>query len=682
MTDPPPPGRGGTLWATRRPDCRVNDLTFHLDALAPDAPRAQRHLALVQLMDWVRRPVRPGAPLDPALPISRLRELLQRLGAEPAQAAHLQGFLAAVAREVDAPALLADHGFARQASLFSEVRRRLALRWLPRTPDTDDLGELVQLLFRPEDAAWLRVLPTELLEPLGQLLGTALPQGWPAALHDALMLLGSAVAGAAHGHDLRRRMDPVLLQSRPFRQLPTALLALRAAQDAGDAAETLRQAAYLRALLEACREAANSVFQHLEAHGVSVDIVFAAEQLKSRLARMELLLNALLSPPASGAWRALLVQLVEINGQSGVRRLMGEQFSLMARQMAERHAETGEHYITTDRAGYRDMLRRAAGGGLVIAGTTFAKFAIAAVGLGAFWTGLWSGVNYAISFLIVMLLHWTVATKQPAMTAPALADSLAGLKPNRDDAEEDVAIEGFVDRVAQLIRSQFAGIVGNVAICGPVVLVVQLLAQQFNGAPLVGEAKAHYVLHSLHLWGPTLLFAAFTGVLLFLSSMVAGWAENAFVFHRMESTLAWNPRITRMLGPARAQRWAGWWRRNISGVVANTSLGLMLGLVPALLAFVGLGLEVRHVTLSTGQLAAALGALGPSLLATAEFWWCMAALVGIGVLNLGVSFWLALRVAIRSRGVQVRDRSRLRAALWRRVRQAPLSFLRPPPEWR
>jgi site-specific recombinase len=460
------------------------------------------------------------------------------------------------------------------------------------------------------------------------------------------------------------------------------LLALRAAQDAGDEAETLRQAAYLRALLEACREAADSVFQHLEAHGVSVDIVFAAEQLKSRLARMELLLNALLSPPASGAWRALLVQLVEINGQSGVRRLMGEQFSLMARQMAERHAETGEHYITTDRAGYRDMLRRAAGGGLVIAGTTFAKFAIAAAGLGAFWTGLWSGVNYAISFLIVMLLHWTVATKQPAMTAPALADSLAGLKPNRDDAEEDVAIEGFVDRVAQLIRSQFAGIVGNVAICGPVVLVVQLLAQQFNGAPLVGEAKAHYVLHSLHLWGPTLLFAAFTGVLLFFSSMVAGWAENAFVFHRLDSTLAWNPRITRVLGLERAQRWASWWRRNISGVVANTSLGLMLGLVPALLAFVGLGLEVRHVTLSTGQLAAALGALGPSLLATAEFWWCMAALVGIGVLNLGVSFWLALRVAIRSRGVQVRDRSRLRAALWRRVRQAPMSFLRPPPEWR
>jgi site-specific recombinase len=43
----------------------------------------------------------------------------------------------------------------------------------------------------------------------------------------------------------------------------------------------------------------------------------------------------------------------------------------------------------------------------------------------AFWTGFWSGANYAASFVIVMLLHWTVATKQPAMTAPALAASAA-----------------------------------------------------------------------------------------------------------------------------------------------------------------------------------------------------------------------------------------------------------------
>ncbi len=655
----------------------LNELHELLHALQPDLPRAQRHLALVNLLVWVRRPARRGRDVDPALPIGRIKALLTRLQEDAATQARVTAFLAAVAAELDAPALLADYGFAHHRSLGSEVARRIALRWLPRTPDTDDLGELLQLLFEPKDVSWLRELPTDVLEQLGALLGPALAQGWAAALHEALLLTASAVVGAAHAPEMRRRMPALDLASRPFRQLQVSLAALQQALDTGDETLVQREAAYLRALLERCRETTDSVFEHLEAHGVSVDIVFGAEQLKERLARMELLLDALLSQPASGAWRALLLRLVEINGQRGLRQCLSAQFSLMARQMAERHAETGEHYITRDAAGYRDMLRRAAGGGLVIAGTTFAKFSIAALGLGLFWSGLWSGVNYALSFLLVMLLHWTVATKQPAMTAPALADSMAGLK-GTQEGEQDAAAESFVDRVAQLIRSQFAGIVGNVAVCGPVVLLVQIAAQQLNGVPLVGEASARYVLHSLDPLGPTLLFAAFTGVLLFISSLIAGWAENAFVFHRLDSALAWNPRITRVLGAVRAQRWAAWWRANVSGVVANVSLGLMLGLVPALLAFVGLGIEVRHVTLSTGQLAAALGALGPDLLRTGEFWACMASLVGIAVLNLGVSFWLALRLAMRSRGVQVRERARLAAALRRRLWQAPGSLLWPP----
>jgi site-specific recombinase len=112
------------------------------------------------------------------------------------------------------------------------------------------------------------------------------------------------------------------------------------------------------------------------------------------------------------------------------------------------------------------------------------------------------------------------------------------------------------------------------------------------------------------------------------------------------------------------------------------SLGLMLGLVPALAAFVGLPLQVRHVTLSTGQLAAALGALGPSLLLEDRFWWCVLGIGTIGVLNLAVSFGLAFMVALRSRGMRVHQRARIVHALSQRVRLAPLSFLWPPKESR
>jgi site-specific recombinase len=319
------------------------------------------------------------------------------------------------------------------------------------------------------------------------------------------------------------------------------------------------------------------------------------------------------------------------------------------------------------------MLRRAAGGGAVIAGTTFVKFGIAALGLSAFWAGFFAGVNYAASFVVVMLLHWTVATTQPAMTAPAMAASLPA-----GGAGSDEAIEAFVDRVAALIRSQVAGIAGNLAACFPLVLAVQLAAWAVAGQPLVDAAQAEYVLHSITLLGPTALFAAFTGVLLFASSLVAGWAENWFVFHRLDSAIAWNPRLVALLGPARARRWAAWWRANVSGLAANVSLGLMLGLVPALLGFFGLGLDVRHVTLATGQLGAALGALGVGVLARAEFWWCVAGIAVTGLLNLSVSFGLAFVVALRSRGVKLKERDRVLGALRRRLLTQPRSFLLPP----
>ncbi len=642
-----------------------------------DAPRPQRHLWLIELLDWLRRPVRRGAALDPALPLSRVAQLLERLEQDAPLRARVLALLARVGADVDAAGLLADHGFAAQHALGSEIARRLALRWLPATPDTDDLAELFELLFRAEDASWLAALDSRSLQRLGALLDEAMPGTWSEALLDALGLLGSAVVGAAQSPRLRTRMADELLASRPFRQLPQALATLR--QEFEDGQPGVQTAAYLRALLARCREATASVFGHLESHGVSVDIVFACEQLQRRLDRMDALLDCLLAPDAdtqASTWREVLRQLCAVNGErSGMRRLLSKHYSLLARQMAERHAETGEHYITRDRAGWLDMLRRAAGGGLVIAGTTFLKFGIGALGLSLFWGGFWAGMNYALSFLLVMMLHWTVATKQPAMTAPALADSLAQLRPGNDNARE---IEGFVDRVAQLMRSQFAGILGNVAICFPVVLLVQLAAQHLLGQPLVGEESARYVLKNLTLLGPTLFFAAFTGVVLFASSLIAGWAENAFVFHRLDSALAWNPRITALLGPQRAQRWASWWRANISGVVANGSLGMLLGVGPALFSFLGLGLEVRHVTLSSGQLAVALGALGWELLLEPVFWWCAVAVLGTGLLNVTVSFWLALRLAMRSRGIRLKERQRLAAAIRWRLRHEPLSFLRPP----
>ena len=316
------------------------------------------------------------------------------------------------------------------------------------------------------------------------------------------------------------------------------------------------------------------------------------------------------------------------------------------------------------------MVRNAAGGGAVMAFTTMAKFGLQALALSAFWGGLLAGLNYALSFVLIQLLHFTVATKQPAMTAPAMAAKLK-------DLQGEGGVEAFVDKVTHLVRSQVAAALGNVLVVVPAALGLALLWAHLLDAPVLGQAQAFKVLDSLHLLGLSLLFAAFTGVLLFASSIIAGWAENWFVLHRLDSALQYNPRTTRLLGARRAARWASFLRDNLSGLAANISLGLMLGLTPAFASFFGLGLEVRHVTLAAGQIGIAVASLGREVLHQEALWWAVATVPLIGALNVGVSFYLAFLLALRAHNVTVAERTRIYAGLRARLRRAPLEFFWP-----
>ena len=681
--------------ASRAKPAAAWDLTALLNAAAhaadPKAPLPDRNLWVVRALEWLRHaplsttgdaageePATGDAPRATPRPLLRLKHLLNVLDRNPAYRVHVAAVLARFWTEMDSAALFADFGFSPRANFFGELGQRLKLKLLPRTTATTDLSDLFGLLFPDDDdALWLEAIDAATLSRLLALLAPttqARDRSWLVPLLDAIEYLASAVRAAGFSSVLRQRMSPELLAEGPFRQLAVMADRVRelALAPVVDEAALLKEAQYLRALLDTCRQCADSVHGHLEDHGVSINVVFDVDQLRLRTHRIEQLLNCVISREPAQEVTRLVAELVRTaTERRSIRALFARHYSLLARKVAERSAETGEHYITRDRAAYRHMLAAAAGGGAVIAGTTFMKFAVLAIGLSAFWGGFWAGMNYAISFVIVHILHWTVATKQPAMTAPAMAEKLS-------DVADDAAVERFVDEVAHLIRSQAAGIIGNLAAVTPLVLLVQWASQAAFGTPLIHGHNAEHVFDAITLLGPTALFAAFTGVLLFASSLVAGWVENWFVWHRLDSAIAYNPRIVMALGAARAQRWARYWRANISGYASNISLGLMLGLVPAIALFFGLPIEVRHVTLSTGQLAAAAAAQGWTVLQQSPFWWCVAGIVATGVLNLSVSFFLALKVALRSRGIRMVDRSRIRRAIFRRLRTNPAAFVLPP----
>ena len=651
------------------------DLQGLLARLDPTADVAQRHIWLIDVFDWLR-----GDRASPQAAAGRVSLLLGAVEARPEMRARLRAWWQAFTQTVDLTTLLADYGFAPRTAFLSEFSERLRRKILPGTPETTDASDLFRMVLPGVfDAGWIALLDEDQLARIADLLADADPADeggaprWRHTVMDAVTYCSSQVVAAGFSPELRLRMS----QSRAFHSLMSDLDALReemfAPRADPDGGEAALQAAFVafRDRLDACRASASSVYTHLEDNGISVGLVFRLRQLRERVLRIRELLDCLMSAAPAPSVARLVGRLVLAGGErNSIRALIATNSSMLAAKVTERSAETGEHYITRDRGSYLRMVRKAAGGGALTAVTVMLKFGIYAIGLSAFWSGFWSGLMYAASFVAIQLLHLTLATKQPAMTAPAMAARLRDIK-------SDAAVSDFVDEVTHLVRSQAAAVLGNVGVVVPAMLALALLAQLALGRPLLDAAHAGATLQSLSLLGPTAIFAALTGVLLFTASIVAGWTENAFVLHRLDSAMRYNPRIGAFLGAARARRWATFMRTHISGFASNISLGLMLGLLPAFAGFFGLGLEVRHVTLSAGQIAAAAASLGMPVLHQPALWWAVAAIPVIGVLNVSVSFYFAFRLALRAHSVSLGDRARIRSAIRARWRSRPISFFLP-----
>lgn len=644
---------------------------------AHDAPL--RHLWLRDVLDWLRG--REGRVPDV---LARMDALLQRLQSDALSQERVRGLWHTLEQDFDLACVLADFGLASRGMFLAELGHRLLRKLLPVSPVTQDPADLFSLVFHDErDALWIQALSPAQMQALsellcspsttpdsGQAVGASNVSPWLRTVVRALAHCLGQISASGFRADLRQRMSQQARRTDCFEQLPSGLQALKQAMDQGQ--DLTEPVAELRFMLVGAQWASASVYEHLEEHGISVEVVYQVRQMRRRAERAHLLLDLLENASQQRAGLKLLAQLVQ-QGAAGrsVLALLADSTQLTAARVAERTAETGEHYITRDWPAYRHMLGTAMGGGAVVGLTTWFKFLIAAWGLSLFWSGWWAGLNYAISFILIQMLHFSLATKQPSMTAPAMVARLRVL-------DHPSSVFRFVDEVAHLIRSQMAAIVGNLGAVIPAVVLLYLALLLSTGQGMLSEGKARAVIEASQLWGPSVFFAALTGVLLFASSILAGWVENWFVYNRLDSALAYQPQLRRWWGAQRAQRIGAFMRRHISGLAANISLGFMLGLLPVIAQFFGLYLDVRHVTLMAGQLCAAAMALGGAVLLEPAFWSAVCTTLLVGVCNVGVSFYLAFALAMKARGVSSIDRKRIGMALRLRLRRAPSSFFWPP----
>jgi site-specific recombinase len=317
------------------------------------------------------------------------------------------------------------------------------------------------------------------------------------------------------------------------------------------------------------------------------------------------------------------------------------------------------------------MMSSAAGGGVLTAGTIALKFLTKWGHFPLFVDGFLSGANYAASFVLMQLLGLTLATKQPSMTAAALAGTIKG-------AGGQHRMDELVTMIARISRSQLAAAIGNVLFVIPAAVGFNAVYRMSRGHDFLDAETATKTLASFHpLESGTIPYAALTGVLLWISSLGAGWVENWAVYRRLPEAIE-----KHRLGRKRGRRLLVWLahflEHNISGFGGNISLGFLLGMTPVIGLFFGLPLDVRHVTLSTGSLTLAVLVLPDAQLsAHSALPWACAGIAVIAMLNFSVSFALALTVAFRAREVSGLERLQLIGAVLRRFITSPLEFFYP-----
>jgi site-specific recombinase len=645
----------------------LDALLAHAD---PSQPLAERVAWVEDLLTWVRRDA----------PAQRVKLLLQILERQPEARTRVGQALRSIVRDTQALDLFADTGLPRGVAFMQELMSRVMSRVLPNPPDTRDLADIVDRLFPYVRVAdWLEQLDPEHASRIVALFQhgeTSAEGGWTSLrtdLEDAMVQLADRICVLGSHREVRVRLDKIAFRDLPFQKLPPAVETLIARANANvPVGELAVELNLVRVCVDACDRTVDEVISHLEKTGVNTTLVYDIARLRAQLRRLELLLEAWATPQLEASRTlALLADLVRQNHvRRSVLALFRQNLQLLTRRIVERNAETGEHYVARNRSEYLGMIRSAAGGGAIMGATTLIKLLLGKLALAEFFKGMFFGLNYAGSFVVIQLLGFTVATKQPANTAPALARRMSELR----NAPQ---MEALVDEVVFLMRSQIAAVFGNLALVIPATIMLELLWTTVTGHHLLDEPKAKVLLGSVSPLSASLLYAALTGGLLWLSSLIAAWVDNWFVLHHLTPALAQHRGWQHWLGLDRARRLASWLEDNIAGLAGNISLGFLLSMFPVVAGFFGLPLDVRHVTLSTGQVCAAFAVLG------GESFWHLSTLgiglgiLGIGLLNILVSFGLALFVAIRARNVRGPERNLFFRALGNRIWQSPLSFVLP-----
>jgi len=671
----------------------------HLD------PHSDRIDLLVSLVEHLR----PARLNQTAQAAERVKTLTQLLKGNLVQASALHSYLARLLESRRHASLYTDIGILSNDGFFTELKRRISYRLLPPALGDVYLSEAIdQVLYVKTDYLWIKAVPTPDWLALYDVIASAppAPDTAPAdperttllGMLEAIRTLSCRVCALG--------LEPLLIRSHADIEnfdSPFLMQNIEVNDYLEGYAEMLdglgahpEDARHLLVMLDQCDTVVGKIRKNALSQGTSVALTYLLVALTQSIDRLRKLLflvdvsgalpaaptvdleavaneaTPAAEPPTSlrraGAI-ALAEELIEAhNNKYTVRDLFADNIDLLARNVTENASRTGEHYIADTRGELGRMFNSSAGAGFVVGFMALFKILLGTLRAAPLVEAFLFSMNYSLGFMLIHVLHFTVATKQPAMTASRIA---AGLH-SRDGRNIDM--DSMAALVNKVFRTQCIAVLGNLATAIPTAWLIAVGWQYATGKHLVTPDKAMHLLHDIDpLHSLALFYAAIAGVCLFVAGLISGYYDNKALYTRMAQRVYQLRGLGRLLGAGRLRRLALYIENNLGGLMGNMFFGILLGTIGTLGYLLGLPLDIRHVTFSSANFATSLVALDHKMsleLALTS----IGGFLAIGTVNLLVSFGLALWVALRARNIHFEQGILLLKTLGRRFLAAPIDF--------
>jgi site-specific recombinase len=655
---------------------KITNLYPILEEIRNNADKNLYSMLFVELMHSLR-------PTKTQTAEMLMEQLLEHLQKDKQMEVKLQDIFVDLFYTRDSQSIFTSVGILESGTFFSELFRQIRHSILPPMVEKRSMYYLLERAFsKKTDYQWVKSIPEYLWIEFFKIAAGGLKIVDSSLIHsltNTLTILSYRVSYLGLEPDMTNQLKVEIEDYSPFIEQNKKIQTLVHLLNTSNPNDAFIQASSEDAIkmLNECEKVIAHIKDNTEKNGTSLGQAYLLLRCSQLLKRIFIIIR-FITPGALPQHSlnnavSLFKSIVEsINKRNSVSDLYKKNSSMLAYQIAEHKSASGEHYITTTRNEYSAFFYSAVAGGVIIAFAAVIKALLHKIHMAPFWQYFCYGLNYAIAFVALFITGASLATKQPTMTASALASSL-------DHRKGGVSLKGLALTFAKVWRSQFASFAGNLIVVFPLAYMLSVAFEYLTGTPLLHDKTES--LQALRDQNPLTslawLYACFTGVCLFTSGIISGYVDNKVIYGNIKSRMKEHAGLRRVFTGATLSNFSDFLVKNLGGIIGNISLGFMLGYAKMIGDFFGIPFDIRHITISTAYFAFGVDGLGNNV-STYDWIWTTIGVIGIGFFNFLISFGLAFYVAIRSRNVPFSRLPTVGSYIAKYFKKHPQDFIYPP----